>query len=206
MEEGHRGAPPGGLDAALEELREYIAAAFDAVNDLAATVQSIDTRMAAAQQGITDGMSTLARALDERLDHLDRAGAAPTGADPSSAGPDPGLADTIATSLAAINRRLEGVGRVGPVLTDLAAWMAGIVERQDKVEAELVRLGDEVQAYRRRMQLNARPPLLTEEQADSIVKKMLDGLAHLVATQGDPTPKPELPTPAGSEANRRRRR
>jgi hypothetical protein len=123
-------------EGGLEEIREHIAAAFDAVNDLAAEIALL-----------AEGMT--------RID----------------------------ASLAAINRRLDGVSRVGPVLTDLAAWMAGVVARQDNVEAELVRLGDEVQAYRRRMQLKARPPLLSDDQAGSIVSKVLDGLVELAAQQ-----------------------
>ena len=205
MDEADGGAPPAGLDAGVEEIREYIAAAFDAVNELAkhlpplaAAVQSIDNQLASVQQGIVEGMSTLARALDDRLDGL------------GDSRLDPKFAETISTSLTAINRRLEGVGRVGPVLTDLAAWMSGIVDRQDKVEAELVRLGDEVQSYRRRTQLKARPPLLTDQQADSIVGKVLDGLADLAAQQRasqqaqlELAPQPQPPPP---ERTRRRRR
>jgi hypothetical protein len=137
------------LAASLEVISEHIGAAFDAVNDVAEEVRRVETR-------IIDGLAALARALDEQLDQ-----------------------ESVTTTLAAINRRLEGVGRVGPVLTDLAAWMAGIVNRQDKLEAEMVRLGDEVQAYRRRTQLKVRAPLLSDEQADSIVDKVLAGLALL---------------------------
>jgi hypothetical protein len=146
-------------EGGLEEISEHIAAAFDAVNDLA-------KEMAPLAEGIT------------RID----------------------------ASLAAINRRLEGVGRVGPVLTDLAAWMAGVVARQDKVEAELVRLGDEVQAYRRRMQLKARPPLLSDDQAGSIVNKVLDGLAELAAQQrAKQAQQAELETVPPPEPERKRR-
>ena len=151
------------LAASLEEIHEQVGAAFDAMREVAEEVRRVETR-------IIDGLAALAQALDEQLDQ-----------------------ESVTTTLAAINRRLEGVGRVGPVLTDLAAWMAGIVNRQDKLEAEMVRLGDEVQAYRRRTQLKVRAPLLSDEQADSIVDKVLAGLAALVP-----------PPPAEPERKRRR--
>jgi hypothetical protein len=208
MSEADGGTPAGGLDAELEEIREYIAAAFDAVGELGRqlpplvdAVQKMDGQMASVQQGVIEGMSTLARALDERLERLGR--------NPSAEAIDASLTETISTSLAAINRRLQGVGRVGPVLTDLAAWMSGMVERQDKVEAELIRLADEVQSYRRRTQLKARPPLLSDEQADSIVGKVLDGLAGLAAqqrVQEQARLEPSSPSEASPAERRRRRR
>lgn len=203
MDEADGSPPPGRLDAGLEEIREYIAAVVDAVNELATAVQHVDHQIASVQHGIIEGMSTLARALDERLDRL---GAPGEGAGRGAVALDPGLAETISTSLAAINRRLEGVGRVGPVLTDLAAWMSGMVDRQDKVEAELIRLGDEVQSYRRRMQVRARPPVLTDQQADSIVSRVLDGLVDLAAQQrATEVALPAEPEPEPERTRRRRR-
>ena len=65
-----------------------------------------------------------------------------------------------------------------------------LIARQDRLDAELGRLADEVTGYRRRVQVHARPPVVSEEQLDSLVARVIAGLT------GVPAPPPEVAEPA----------
>ena len=215
------------LSAGLEEVREHIAAAFDAVRDLSKEVARLPEATKVIARDVEElgrdveelgrKMDDVAVSVDHKIDELKTSVDAKVEAVRTSVDGKVGglatsverkmeeVADSVGNGLADVFNRLERVGKVGPALTDLVGWMAGVADRQDRHEAALTRLAEELHSARRRAPLQARPPAISNDQLDDVVARVLAGLAALPEPQpAQPLPQPEwepeLPVLQGREA------
>lgn len=198
---GLTGGPPAG---ALEEVREYIAAAFDAVRELTGQLVVLTDRLELAPGRPTgQRMRELIEAQHEEItEHQPQPDPEPElepepEPEPEPAPPLQDHADLPLTE--------ELVEEFGHVAGRIERAMERVEIQQRELRAEFLRLADELAAYRRRVQVHARPPIVTDEQLQSVVH-------GVVAAMGPATPLDEHVEPTGGAADepapetRRRRR
>jgi uncharacterized protein YoxC len=226
------------LSAGLEEVREHIAAAFDAVRDLSKEVArlpestkaiardveelareveelgrktedvsaSVDRKVDAFGTSVDRKLDDVGTSVDRKVEELsaaldDRIGEFSASVERKM----DEVGTSVGSGLTDVFKRLERVGKVGPALTDLVGWMAGVADRQDRHEAALTRLAEELHTARRRTPLQARAPVISNEQLDDVVARVLAGLAALPEPQPalrlpQPEWEPELPVLQAREA------
>jgi hypothetical protein len=126
----------GDPTGAMEEVREYLAAAFDAVRELTGQLVTLTDRLELAPG--RPPSEEVAFSL------------------PSPPPPDPPPAPPVDS---------HAVDRIERALIRIATG-------QEDLLKELERLGDEVEAYRRRVQIHARPPVISDAQVDEIVERI----------------------------------
>ncbi|MHB8467220.1 MAG: hypothetical protein ACYDD7_20600, partial [Acidimicrobiales bacterium] len=143
-------AASGQVPGALEEVREYIAAAFDAVRELTGQLVVLTDRLELAP----------GRPEPEQMRELIEATSAE-----QAAPVDPGLAEELVTEFGDFTARLERV-------------VERVEIQQRELRAEFVRLVDELASYRRRVQVHARPPVVTDEQLQTVISGIVEAMAQ----------------------------
>jgi hypothetical protein len=198
--------PVENVGGALEEVRDHVAAAFDVVRELAGNlvpfveqidvlstrtgevdrsvaglVSSVDNRFGRVEQGMGEladwieaRFETLEEAIGNDLDDLgDEIGEVRTAAAPAARRPSvfaPESTETVADVVTFLAERLD----------DIAVELS---ERQERLEQQMARLTEEVTQYRRRVQVHARPPVVTDEQIQAVIEGVASKVQESLAAE-----------------------
>ena len=178
---------------AIEEVREYIAAAFDTVRELTSQLVVLTDRLELAPGRPPAGQIIEAATAPNGPSPAAPALTARHEPDTEDTRDEPDEPDEVAPRAAAVD-----IGEFKDVADRIERAIARLGHKQSDMSDEIARLAEAVESYRRRVQVHARPPVVTDAQ----LREVVDGVA---AALQSPTPLPAAPAPDKGSTWRRPR-